>query len=123
MAKKETKKKESVEIEGGIAVGETNEVVNMPDVSSNTGSVTLKEVPTGIDINTEVAYYVRLSNIEKVYNYYDNLLRSLEGNYQYFNDEESLKHDKEFYRKECLRLNSLKNKLIKEMNEFYKNFN
>lgn len=121
MAKKETKKKETVEKESGNTIEETNEVVNMPDVSSDTVTADLKEIPTRIDITKEVAYYVRLSNIEKVYNYYDNLLRSLEGNYQYFNDEESLKHDKEFYRKECLRLNSLKNKLIKEMNEFYKN--
>lgn len=116
MAKKEPKKKETVEKESGNTIEETNEVVNTPD----TGTASLKEIPTGIDITKEVAYYVRLSNIEKVYNYYDNLLRSMEGNYQYFNDEESLKHDKEFYRKECLRLNSLKNKLIKEMNEFYK---
>ena len=37
------------------------------------------------DINTEMLYFIRLSNLDNLYNYYDNLIRSMEGNYN-FND-------------------------------------
>lgn len=71
------------------------------------------------DINMEMLYFVRLSNIDNLYNYYDNLIRSMEGNYN-FNDERTDK-DKEEYRKECLNLRRLRNETIQAMNKFYKN--
>lgn len=71
------------------------------------------------DINMEMLYFVRLSNIDNLYNYYDNLIRSMEGNYN-FNDETTDK-DKEEYRKECLNLRRLRNETIQAMNKFYKN--
>ena len=71
------------------------------------------------DINMEMLYFVRLSNIDNLYNYYDNLIRSMEGNYN-FNDGTSHK-DKEDYRKECLNLSRLRNETIQAMNNFYKN--
>ena len=70
-------------------------------------------------INMEMLYFVRLSNIDNLYNYYDNLIRSMEGNYN-FNDERTDK-DKEEYRKECLNLRRLRNETIQAMNKFYKN--
>lgn len=71
------------------------------------------------DINMEMLYFVRLSNIDNLYSYYDNLIRSMEGNYN-FNDETTDK-DKEDYRKECLNLSRLRNETIQAMNKFYKN--
>lgn len=71
------------------------------------------------DINMELLYFVRLSNIDNLYNYYDNLIRSMEGNYN-FNDG-TIDKDKEDYRKECLNLSRLRNETIQEMNKFYKN--
>lgn len=71
------------------------------------------------DINMEMLYFVRLSNIDNLYNYYDNLIRSMEGNYN-FNDGTTGK-DKEDYRKECLNLSRLRNETIQAMNKFYKN--
>ena len=71
------------------------------------------------DINMEMLYFVRLSNIDNLYNYYDNLIRSMEGNYN-FNDGTTYK-DKEEYRKECLNLRRLRNETIQAMNKFYKN--
>lgn len=71
------------------------------------------------DINMELLYFVRLSNIDNLYNYYDNLIRSMEGNYN-FNDG-AIDKDKEDYRKECLNLSRLRNETIQEMNKFYKN--
>ena len=70
-------------------------------------------------INMEMLYFVRLSNIDNLYNYYDNLIRSMEGNYN-FNDGTTDK-DKEEYRKECLNLRRLRNETIQAMNKFYKN--
>lgn len=71
------------------------------------------------DINMEMLYFVRLSNIDNLYSYYDNLIRSMEGNYN-FNDKTTDK-DKEDYRKECLNLSRLRNETIQAMNKFYKN--
>lgn len=71
------------------------------------------------DINMEMLYFVRLSNIDNLYNYYDNLIRSMEGNYN-FNDG-TTDNDKEDYRKECLNLSRLRNETIQAMNKFYKN--
>ena len=71
------------------------------------------------DINMEMLYFVRLSNIDNLYNYYDNHIRSMEGNYN-FNDGTTGK-DKEDYRKECLNLSRLRNETIQAMNKFYKN--
>ncbi len=71
------------------------------------------------NINMEMLYFVRLSNIDNLYSYYDNLIRSMEGNYN-FNDETTDK-DKEDYRKECLNLSRLRNETIQAMNKFYKN--
>lgn len=71
------------------------------------------------DINMELLYFVRLSNIDNLYNYYDNLIRSMEGDYN-FNDG-TIDKDKEDYRKECLNLSRLRNETIQEMNKFYKN--
>ena len=70
------------------------------------------------DINMELLYFVRLSNIDNLYNYYDNLIRSMEGNYN-FNDG-TIDKDKEDYRKECLNLSRLRNETIQAMNKFYK---
>ena len=70
------------------------------------------------DINTEMLYFIRLSNLDNLYNYYDNLIRSMEGNYN-FNDRTADK-DKEDYRKECLNLSRLRNETIQAMNKFYK---
>lgn len=71
------------------------------------------------NINMEMLYFVRLSNIDNLYSYYENLIRSMEGNYN-FNDETTDK-DKEDYRKECLNLSRLRNETIQAMNKFYKN--
>ena len=71
------------------------------------------------DMKMERLYCVRLSNIDNLYNYYDNLIRSMEGNYN-FNDGTTDK-DKEDYRKECLNLSRLRNETIQAMNKFYKN--
>ena len=70
------------------------------------------------DINMELLYFVRLSNIDNLYNYYDNLIRSMEGNYN-FNDGTTDK-DKEDYRKECLNLSRLRTETIQAMDKFYK---
>lgn len=70
------------------------------------------------DINMELLYFVRLSNIDNLYNYYDNLIRSMEGNYN-FNDGTTDK-DKEDHRKECLNLSRLRTETIQAMNKFYK---
>ena len=70
-------------------------------------------------INMDMLYFVRLSNIDNLYNYYDNLIRSMEGNYN-FNDGTTDKN-KEEYRKECLNLRRLRNETIQAMNKFYKN--
>lgn len=71
-----------------------------------------------IDTNKEYSYYIRLSNIDRLYNFYDNLLRSLHGDYNY--NSEQTKKEIVSYTAECSRLSILRRKTIDELNNFYK---
>lgn len=69
------------------------------------------------NLEKENEFFVSYTNIDRLYCYYDNLLRSADGNYRYNEivDEEQ----KKMFRKKCAFLNKKKLDLLQEMDKYY----
>lgn len=69
------------------------------------------------DLEKENGFFVLYTNIDRLYCYYDNLLRSADGNYRY--NEIIHEEERKLFRKKCTILNKMKLDLIQEMDKYY----